>query len=82
MPIVKVTLFDQVIEITNEYLGPAAERFITRQIETRLDKDPEKLNRKDLAELMDWIKLAMALLTDDKRIINEYMHSLSKLTGK
>lgn len=69
-------LYKQVVEITNDYLGPASERFITRQIENHLKKQPESLQKKDLQSLIVWISLAMNLLIDDKKIVDEYITSL------
>lgn len=74
-------LYVQLIEISRDYLGPAAERFIKRQIKTHLHKDPAELTRKDVTKLIDWIKLAFALLTNDGPLVEEYtsrLHSLTK----
>lgn len=75
------TLYDDVVHVTSEYLGPAADRFVTRQIRSHLQKKPEQLKQSDLRELIDWIKLAMALLTSDDLLINEYIANLEALTG-
>lgn len=76
----KNQLYQHVITITQDYLGPAAERFIERQIEVHLQKNPEDLTRRDLKPLINWIELAMALLTDNHRIVEEYISSLASLT--
>ena len=54
----ETTLYSKVVDVTSEYLGPAAERFIARQIETHLNKKPEDLTQADLVKLVDWIKVA------------------------
>ena len=74
------TIQEQVIDISRDYLGPAADRFINRQIRNHLRKNPERLAKKDLVELISWIKVAMAILTDDDKIVNEYVRHLHKLT--
>ena len=73
-------LYNQVVAITTSYLGPAAERFIARQIQTHLNKNPEDITPKDLAQLVDWIKIAIALLTDDGKVVEEFSASLMELS--
>lgn len=75
-------LYQQVVEVTNNYLGPAAERFIARQVQNHLKKRPEDLSQLDLQRLIDWIQIAVSLLTDDTDIIEEYIAELNKLTIK
>lgn len=76
------SLYQNVVSITQDYLGPAAERFIERQIEVHLQKNPRDLKKGDLAPLIDWIELAMALLTDNHKIVDEYVSSLTQLAKK
>lgn len=78
----KTMLYQEVVDLTKSYLGPAAERFITRQIKTHLNKNPDELNPQDLAKLADWIKVAIALLTEDSQIVQDYTNSLLKLAKK
>lgn len=77
--VARASIKDEVVAISRDYLGPAAERFIDRQITTHLQKDPSAINRKDLIKLIDWIKLAFALLTDDDALVNEYIRRLRKV---
>jgi hypothetical protein len=79
MPRNSQSIYDQVVRITNVYLGPAAERFISRQVENHLHKDPEKLTKSDLLGLIDWIRVVVSLLSDDPDIIEEYINQLKKL---
>ncbi len=74
------TVYRQVVGITYEYLGPAADRFVARQVRNHLHKDPEKLERKDLRQLMDWMRLAMSLLSDDAQLVELYIADLEELT--
>ena len=76
------TLYDRVVEVTTSYLGPAAERFLERQIRTHLHKKPRSITRSDLSKLIDWIRLAMSLLTEDILTVDEYIKSLEKLAAK
>lgn len=75
------SLYDKVVAITHVYLGPAADRFIARQVENHLHKAPEELSRADLASLIDWIRVVVSLLTEDNEIVEEYAAELQKLAG-
>lgn len=72
-------LYDKVVRITNVYLGPAADRFIARQVQNHLHKPPEELSQADLLKLIDWIRVTVSLLTDDTEIIEEYAAQLQRL---
>jgi hypothetical protein len=78
----KNTLYDQVVKTTHIYLGPAADRFIARQVTNHLHKQPEQLSAGDLERLIDWIQIAVSLLTEDSDIIEEYVAELHKLSEK
>ncbi|HSX05245.1 MAG TPA: hypothetical protein VLF69_02155 [Candidatus Saccharimonadales bacterium] len=73
------SLYDEVVTITYHYLGPAADRFVVRQIRNHLQKDPEQLQRKDLRQLIDWIQLAMRLISNDTEVIDRYITDLEHL---
>lgn len=71
-----LSLLDQILEISQDYLGPAADRFIDRQISTHLKKRPEKITSQDIYKLIDWIKLSFALLTNDTAMVEQYAKRL------
>jgi hypothetical protein len=73
-------LYNRVVRVTHVYLGPAADRFIDRQIQNHLHKSPEELSVSDLGMLIDWIRVAVSFLTEDSEIIEEYVDQLTKLT--
>lgn len=73
-------LLGQVIDITERYLGPAAERFVHRLIIFHLEKDPEQLNKQDLVKLAEWIKVSLGLLTNDKQLIDDCEKSILRLS--
>ncbi|HET9098605.1 MAG TPA: hypothetical protein VFN51_03225 [Candidatus Saccharimonadales bacterium] len=73
------TIYAQVVRVTHVYLGPAAERFIDRQVENHLHKPADKITRSDLHSLIDWVRVVVSLLTDDKDIIEEYLWELEKI---
>jgi hypothetical protein len=72
-------LVDQVIEISQDYLGPAAERFVHRQISSHIGKKPRELTFGDLTTLIDWLKLSFALITDDGKLVEDYANRLNRL---
>lgn len=72
----KEQLKDQVISVSRDYLGPASERFIDRQISTHVKKDIDSITKADLLKLVDWIRLSFALLTKDDRLVDEYIDRL------
>lgn len=75
------SLYDNVVRVTHVYLGPAADRFIARQVENHLHKSPEELSKADLVGLIDWIRVVVSLLTEDNEIVEEYAAELQKLAG-
>jgi len=76
----KEDLYNKVVSVTKDFLGPAAERFITRQIKTHLKKDPQDLTDEDVPELSVLIKSALASLTEDPQIIDGFTQSILKIT--
>lgn len=72
-------LVDSVIEVSQDYLGPAAERFVHRQIYSHIGKEPDRLTGQDLALLIDWLKLSFALITDDGELVKDYADQLSAI---
>jgi hypothetical protein len=79
MPRKSTTLYGQAVDITREYLGPAADRFISRQIENHLHKKPENLKKGDLKDLLVWINLAMNVLIADRSLVEDYLQKLNRL---
>jgi hypothetical protein len=75
------SLYDDVVTITYGYLGPAADRFVVRQIRNHLQKDPDDLQPKDLQELIDWIQLAMRLISKDTSTVDRYVADLEHLAS-
>lgn len=73
------TLYQKVVLVTYGYLGPAADRFVARQITNHLHKKPDQLTKQDLPELTNWIRLAMGFLTQDTSMVEEYITRLKDL---
>ena len=76
------SVYDQVVRITHLYLGPAAERFVDRQVRSHLHLEPKDINEEDLGRLIHWISLAVSMLTDDNRLVEEYIAQLEILANK
>lgn len=76
------TFYDEVVRVTHVYLGPAADRFIDRQVQNHLHKAPKELSYDDLSKLIDWIRAAMSLLTEDSDIVEEYTQQLARLVDR
>lgn len=74
------TLYQKTVRVTEEYLGPAGERFIRRQISTHLNIEPESLDRQNLSKLIDWSSIAFALMTKNSKDIDAFTHDLTSLT--
>lgn len=75
------SLYSRITDITEEYLGPAAERFVARQISFHLGKSPEDLANEDLPKLIQWTKVTFSLLTEDRDAIEEYIHKMEQLVN-
>jgi hypothetical protein len=75
----ETSLYNKVVKITSEYLGVSADRFISRSIVDHLNKKPEKLKIPDLIELLNWIKPAMGILTEDSLLVDKYLREMNKL---
>jgi hypothetical protein len=72
-------LYRDVVKITEEYLGPAAERFIGRQVIAHLNKPPDKLINADLPKLTEWVKVTVSILTENHQLVDEYAAKLEQL---
>jgi len=72
-------LYDRVVAITEEYLGPAAHRFVARQVAFHFHKAPQELTVGDLPKLIEWTRLSLALITENYSLIDECIRKLSQL---
>jgi hypothetical protein len=77
--VASVNLYSQINDIIENYLGPATNRFVERQVKFHLHKKPEQLKAHDIPQLTEWIKVSMALLTEDKSAIDECEQQLLAL---
>ena len=73
-------LYTTVVSITEEYLGPSADRFVGRQVEFHFNKRPEELTKRDLKKLSEWVKVSIGTLTDDRKVVDEYTRKIEQLS--
>lgn len=76
------TLYEKVVSVTEEYLGPAGERFIRRQIKMHLNIEPAKLTSKHLNDLAHWASLTFAVLTSSGKEVDDFTKKLLRLSEK
>ena len=77
-----VSLFEEVVALTEPYLGPAAHRFVARQIAFHLSKPPFELEPDDLPQLAEWVSATLSLLTEDQAGVGEYADHILLLGGQ
>lgn len=75
----QLTLYRELTAIAEDYLGPAAPRFISRIIENHLHKGPEEVVPEDMPQIITWVRLSISLVTDREEDIAEFTDRLSKL---
>lgn len=72
-------LYPKVVEVSEEFLGPAGERFIRRQVETHLSIKPENITAQHLPQLVEWMRLMFAMLTNDTKVVDDFSNRLLDL---
>lgn len=72
-------LYERVSKVTEDYFGPSASRYIERLVGTRFHKPAAELQPEDMPELIEWMRLSVALLTDKEWVVEELTSKLSAL---
>lgn len=67
--------------MTESYLGPSADRFISRQVKYHLHKAPKNLLREDIEPLSDWVSVAASLIIEDSEQVKNYVNSLRNISA-
>ena len=62
-----MALYDEVIDVARSYLGPAAPKFVNRQIRAHLEIDGSQLTYNDLDELAEWCYTSSKVLMDEMK---------------
>jgi hypothetical protein len=76
------TLYENIADITEDYLGPATPRFLNRIAMNHLGKPATKLAKSDLPELITWVKMAANILSEDTKEIQAFVSRLTALVDK
>ena len=72
-------LYEEILIITQDYLGPAAQRFIDRQIAFHLHKKPQEITKEDVPDLVEWVSVTLASLTEDTIAVKKCSDRISDL---
>lgn len=72
-------IYHEIIEVTQDYLGPAASRFIDRSIVNHLKKNPSDITKSDVNKLINWVRVSVAVLTEDADLVSEYIERLKEV---
>ena len=81
-PAMRNSVYKEVVDVFYDYLGPAAERFLDREIEAHLHKKPEDITKSDIAKIHEWSRLAIALLAEDEKTVEDFSESLLAIAKK
>jgi len=73
------TLYQELVAISEEFFGPATDRFLRGQIEHHLHKSPANLTREDIPNLIEWLRLSLTMLHNDQREITRYIVAVRQL---
>ncbi len=81
--IVAMALYDEVVDLARIYLGPAAKRFVDRQIKGHLEIESDRLTLSDLDELATWCYTSSKILMNDMkaREFSDRVKALSSSNG-
>jgi hypothetical protein len=76
------SLYDHVLAVAGDYLGPQAKELVDQQIANHLGKSPSELQREDIPELADWLQMVVSLTTGDTNTVEQFTERLHKLEGR
>jgi hypothetical protein len=62
-----MSVYQDVTNVSKNYLGPAAEQFIARQCQLHLKIEAAALNKAHLPELAKWMELAGVRFMDEAK---------------
>jgi hypothetical protein len=71
--------FKAIVHATEKYFGPASERFIKRQIDFHLNKNPESIDLSDVKKLKDSVGAALGILVDDKDLVAQVIADIDAI---
>jgi hypothetical protein len=75
-----VDYYQKIVYIAKDILGPAAERFVARQVDFHLGKKPEHLEKEDVSKLAERMRSALELLSADKKSVDDTVAKILQVT--
>ncbi len=72
-------LAKDIVSIAEDYLGPSAPRFMERLVSNHLGTTLDQITSRDMQKLMRWTQVSTAMLTDDTKMITEFVERLGNL---
>lgn len=73
-----MTLYDDIVTVAKDYMGPTAARFVDRQLSGHLKMEPYQLNRHHLEELAKWCYTSGRLVMREERA-QEFSNRIQRL---
>ena len=74
------TLYEEIIRILEDYLGPSAKRFVDRQVAFHLQKLPSDIDLSEIPNFVEWTRVTLGLLTEDHAMVDECADRLMALS--
>ena len=75
-----MALYNDVINLARPYLGPAAEKFVSRQVSAHLNVKSDQIARQHMEELSKWCLISGKLVMDDAKA-QEFSQKIKSLKG-
>jgi len=64
-------VYNGVLKILTDYLGPVSARFLDRNIRSHLKKEPAELAPEDLPKIVEWIRITIGMVSRDTKLADE-----------
>lgn len=74
--------YNEILNITRDYLGPAADRFVSRQVNRHIRKEPGDLQKSDIPMLAIRIRSGLLVLTHDAEIVDQAFRRINDLADR
>lgn len=73
-----MSLYEEVVDLARNYMGPAAKKFVDRQIKAHLEIEGAELTYADIDELAEWCYTSSKLLMNDYKA-REFSHAIKSI---
>ncbi len=71
--------YEKIVNIVQDYLGPAASRFVDKQLDFHLNRKDKNIRQSEVIRVGEWMRVGLALITQDKKIVEECFSRIEKL---